>query len=84
MKGHKAAKHDEFKCSNKQCNATFISRSKLEHHIQSIDESHDNNEFSCDKCTKSFRVKTHYMSIEDTIVTYGSHVMNVEMNIRHE
>ena len=31
-----------------------------------------------------FRVKTHYTSIENTIVTYGSHVMNVEMNIRHE
>ena len=82
MKEHKAAKHGEFKCSNKQCNVTFISRSKLEHHVRSIHESPDNNEFSCDKCTKSFRVKTHYTSIEDTIVTYGSHVMNVEMNMQ--
>ena len=32
---------------------------------------------------KVFRVKTHYMSIEDnTIVTYGSHVMNVEVNMQ--
>ena len=82
MKEHKAAKHGEFKCSNKQCNVTFISKSKLENHVKSIHGAHAHREYSCNKCPDTFKSENALQVHKNNIITTnGSLVMNVEANV---